>query len=408
MKKISVIYEGWGEHWVLGTLADDGRQLLFEYSEDALRRGLELSPRHLPLRAQAFGDFPAHLMRLPGLIADALPDGYGLLLMDRLFHKQGREPHTLSPLDRLAFISERAMGALTFVPSQGLVLESEDVKLTELAQEAQRVINDQDSEALKQLALLGGSPHGALPKVLVHYNAATGRMSTAHFEGSNPWLVKFQAQGEHKEVCAIEHLYAELASEGGLDVPQTRYFDLDKRLAGFGIARFDVERGLRVPVQTLAGLLHANFRLPSAVDYGTFLRATRFLTRSQLEVDKAYERTVFNVAFNNRDDHAKNFSYRLTQDRQWQLSPVYDLTFCEGPGGEHQMDVNGEGRRITRTHLLDLAKQAGVSAAKAVEVLDRAIVGASSFGARAKTQPIRPATRKRIETALATNVAQLG
>jgi len=103
-----------------------------------------------------------------------------------------------------------------------------------------------------------------------------------------------------------------------------------KKLEGFGI-----ERGMRVPLHTLAGLLHANFRLPSSVDYLPFLRATRFLTRSQVEVNKAFERAVFNVVFNNRDDHAKNVSYRLGEVRIWRLAPAYDLTYGEGPGGEH-------------------------------------------------------------------------
>jgi hypothetical protein len=87
---------------------------------------------------------------------------------------------------------------------------------------------------------------------------------------------------------------------------------------------------MRVPVHTLAGLLHADFRLPSAVDYTTFLRATRFLTRSQVEVNQAYARAVFNVVFNNRDDHPKNLSYRLGRDRTWRLAPAYDLTYSPG------------------------------------------------------------------------------
>ena len=75
MKTLAVHYCGWGEDWRLGTLADDGTNLLFEYSAEALSQQLELSPRHLKLRAQAYGGFPAHQMRLPGLVADALPDG---------------------------------------------------------------------------------------------------------------------------------------------------------------------------------------------------------------------------------------------------------------------------------------------------------------------------------------------
>jgi serine/threonine-protein kinase HipA len=403
MKKLSVYYEGWGERWLLGTLADDGLHLLFEYSAQALRQGLELSPRHLGLRAPAYGEFPAHQMRLPGLVADALPDGWGLLLMDRLFRKHGRNPDAISPLDRLAFINGRAIGALNFEPSENVDLPVEDVQLLELAQQARVITADKDSDALPRLAVMGGSPHGSRPKVLVHYNPATGFMSTVPFEGSEAWLVKFQAQGEHKEVCAIEVLYAELAGASGLDIPTTRYFDLDKQLAGFGIQRFDVEDGIRVPVHTLAGLMHANFRLPCSLDYLTFLRATRFITRSQVEVDKAFERAVFNVVFHNRDDHPKNFSYRLGRDRSWRLAPAYDLTFNEGPSGEHQMDVCGEGRHVTRNHLLKLARQGGVDADFAQVVLDRALAVAQTLATRAKRHAIRPATVKTLLAAIEAN-----
>ena len=58
MKKLNVIYMGWGERFELGVLADDGRDLLFEYSPQAIERGLELSPFKLPLSAKYFGDFP--------------------------------------------------------------------------------------------------------------------------------------------------------------------------------------------------------------------------------------------------------------------------------------------------------------------------------------------------------------
>ena len=76
MKKLKVIYFGWGERYELGVLADDGRDLLFEYSTQAIKRGLELSPFKLPLSTKSYGDFSEHQLRLPGLISDALPDGW--------------------------------------------------------------------------------------------------------------------------------------------------------------------------------------------------------------------------------------------------------------------------------------------------------------------------------------------
>ncbi|MBY0238814.1 MAG: type II toxin-antitoxin system HipA family toxin [Burkholderiaceae bacterium] len=406
MKKVDVFYEGWGERWHLATLADDGQKLLFEYSVEALAQGLELSPRHLKLRATAYGDFPAHQLGLPGLVADALPDGWGLLLMDRLFRQNGIDPARASVLDRLSFIGRRAMGALTFQPATAADLPSDDVQLLNLAQQTQSLLSGEDCAILRQLALMGGSPHGARPKVLVHYHDATGQMSTQPFDGSAPWLVKFQAQDEHKEVCAIEHLYAQLARDCGLDIPATRYFDLSRQLAAFGIARFDIAGSRRIPIHTLAGLLHANFRLAGSVDYTTFLRATRFFTRDEREVQKAYQRTVFNVLFNNRDDHPKNFSYLLGQDRRWRLSPAYDLTFCAGPAGYHQMDVCGEALRIGRVHLLQLAAQCALDPRWADQVIERQLAVAATFVEQAAQYAVRTAIQQNIAGIIAANAAR--
>lgn len=407
MKKLSVFYQGWGERWLLGTLADDGREILFEYSQEALAQGLELSPRHLKLKAEAYGAFPPHLNKLPGLISDALPDGWGLLLMDKTFRRAGINPGTISVLDRLVFIGDRAMGALTFAPAADGEIEQESLSLLALAKEVAHIASGHESESLKQLARLGGSPQGARPKVLVNYNSTIEIVLPDGESAGTPWLVKFPAQNEHKEVCAIEALYARLASDCGIDMPETKYFDLDQSLSAFGIRRFDREQGMRVPTHTLAGLLHSDFRIP-AVDYTTFLRATRYLTRDEREVRKAYLRCVFNVVMHNRDDHAKNVSFCLTQNRQWKLSPGYDLTFSTGPRGEHQMDVCGEGRAIKRKDLMRLAKDAGVNADVASNTITVVSEVAHQFSAVAVEFPIRKATIKEVEILINANLAQLG
>jgi serine/threonine-protein kinase HipA len=169
MNKLDVYYCGWGERWLLGTLAEHQGEVLFEYAPSALQAGLELSPLHLPLRSGSFGRFPAHFSGLPGLLADALPDGWGMLLMDKLFRKHGLDPRRISILQRLAFIGDRAIGALSFVPAQELPLSQPDQQLLQLAQEAQQVLQGREIADLQQLAMLGGSPHGARPKVLLDY-----------------------------------------------------------------------------------------------------------------------------------------------------------------------------------------------------------------------------------------------
>lgn len=406
MRLLDVMYEGWGEQWHLGRLAEDGRRLLFEYANEALAQGLALSP-NLPLQTGAFQGYADHQFRLPGAIADALPDGWGLLVMDRLFRKQGIDPRRLSPLDRLAFIGERAMGALSFRPDAALDLNTDDLSLLALAHQVQDVVHDRDAAALVTLAKLGGSPQGARPKAMVNIDPQRGVVSTQPLAGGEPWLVKFQAGNEHPEVCAVETLYAQLAEVCGIEMPQTRLFELGPRLSAFGIKRFDRHDGMRVPILTAAGAADLNFRLPST-DYAGLLRLTRAITRSQAEVDKAFRRAVFNVVFHNRDDHSKNFSYRLDRQRAWKLAPGYDLTFSWGPGGEHHMDVYGEGREIGRAHLLRLAEEQDVPTAEATAAMDAICAVAATFASVASDYPVRKATRLQLKRLINENIARVG
>ncbi len=126
------MYQGWGAHWPLGTLADVGGRLLFEYSSEAVARGLQFAPLQLPLplpgAAQAATSGPAHFHGLPGFIADSLPDGWGLLLMDRVLRKAGRDPHAVSALERLAIVGPSAIGPLAFEPADAMEAERASVK----------------------------------------------------------------------------------------------------------------------------------------------------------------------------------------------------------------------------------------------------------------------------------------
>ena len=59
LKKLNVYYNGWGEYWLWGTLVSStaitGRPLIaFEYSAEAISKGLELSSYLLPLKGDPF------------------------------------------------------------------------------------------------------------------------------------------------------------------------------------------------------------------------------------------------------------------------------------------------------------------------------------------------------------------
>ncbi|WP_254921160.1 HipA domain-containing protein [Photorhabdus luminescens] len=72
----------------------------------------------------------------------------------------------------------------------------------------------------------------------------------------------------------------------------------------------------------------------------------------------------------NRDDHVKNFAFILNESNEWVVSPAYDLTFADGPGGQHQTSVTGHGTDITRTMLLKIAKDSGITSARMNNIID--------------------------------------
>jgi len=423
-EKNHVYYDGWGEHWHWGTLVSSsaltGRPLIaFEYSDEAIKRGLELSAYRLPLNGSKFRkDFPQHQMGLPGPVYDAMPDGWGMLLMDRLFKRRGLNTARIGPLERLTYINSNAMGALSFEPvAPDLFAPELHIPLAQLASEVNEVLNGEGGEFLQKLLQLGGSPQGARPKALLYRDAITGEFTTAAARNLEAWLIKFPAQKEHPEVCAIEAVYAECLRLCNINTPQTAYFNLPNGQAAFASKRFDRQESfdqqgeLRIPMQSLAAFTGADYQTPGALDYRMFLRATQMCTNDVREKSVAFKRIVFNVVFNNRDDHPKNFSYLMSRTGQWSLAPAYDVTFCEGPGGYHQMDIMGEALHINRKQLALLGEQeAELSSEEVNSLVDDVCAVAEKFTAIARqTLPdqITKETLKMIQGRIDENVKWL-
>ncbi|WP_346351800.1 HipA domain-containing protein [Oceanimonas sp. AH20CE76] len=284
------------------------------------------------------------------------------------------------------------------------------IPLAQLAADVREVLQGEGGEFLQTLLLVGGSPQGARPKALVYRNPETNSFTTAVTPGFEAWLVKFPAKEEHAEVCAIEMVYAECLRLCGIETPDTQYFSLPNGLAAFASKRFDRKDGLRIPMQSLAAFTSANYQTPGVLDYVNFLRATQLCTNDVREMALAFERAVFNVAFNNRDDHPKNFAYIMSQNGRWRLAPAYDVTFCEGPGGYHQMDVMGEAQGISRTHLLRLAEEAEMPQDVAGRTIDHICEVASRFTAIANnmySQVITHETLRTIQDCIDQNLARL-
>ena len=165
MKRLHVRYDPVpGQARTVGELAEERGRFFFEFDPSFVAHGFPLSPFKLPVvpGLQTFS-------RLPGVFDDALPDGWGRLLMDRFLRQRGDTPAAFTDLDRLAWMGEHAMGALSFHPpaSRGAEDGLAGFGLGRLAREAQAVLAGEAGVVLPELLQAGGSPGGARPKVLV-------------------------------------------------------------------------------------------------------------------------------------------------------------------------------------------------------------------------------------------------
>ena len=356
----------------LGRLGLRDRQIFFEYDQDFLPKGLNVSPFRLTLKPGVYTFEHKLFDGLPGLFNDSLPDGWGRLLFDRAMRTKGLLPEQLSPLDRLAHVGQTGMGALTYEPDFSEAPDHAEIDLDWLAAQSANVLEGEADEVLAELLALNGSFAGAQPKALIGFDREQNHI--VHGAGVldieyDSWLVKFADTQFEADAGAIEFVYAEMARRAGITIPETHLFPSKQGAGYFATKRFDRNGSKRFHMHTACGLLHSDFRIPS-LDYQDLIELTTLLTRDMRETKMMFRLAVFNVLAHNRDDHSKNFSFLMNELGEWRLSPAYDLTFSSGPGGEQSTMVMGEGTAPGLTHLRTLGEMAGLRKAKTDEIID--------------------------------------
>lgn len=356
----------------IGRLAIRDHTVYFEYEGSFIQSGLEISPLRLPLKTGVTAFETRPFEGLAGVFNDSLPDGWGRLLFDRLLRSQNILPSDITPLDRLSHVGFHGMGALVYEPDYSPSdIEDGFIDLDQLAQQASEVLAGSSEEIIKELLSLNGSSAGARPKALIgvdetRQNITHGAKQLA--DGFEPWLIKFPNSEDGLDSGAIEYVYTLMAKGAGVVMSKAHLFAASKGCGYFAAKRFDRDGTKRYHMHTVSGLLHSDFRAPS-LDYEDLLTLTGQLTKDIREVEKMYRQAVFNVLAHNRDDHAKNFSFLMDSKGEWKLSPAYDLTFSNGPGGEQSTMVMGEGRNPTDKHLIKLGLEAGLSKALVDEII---------------------------------------
>ena len=343
---------------------------IFSYNPDFVKRGLDIAPLTasihkgygkgenvvgVPMRRQN------KFTGLPVFIADSLPDAWGKKLMKAWVSEYGTEQRALTPLDFLAYTGKRGMGALEFEPDNSPWNQDMDVNLGNMFRLAEKIFRQKEDVSLlpeeewdmAALCSLGTSAGGMQPKAIIAQNMDSGIIRSGQILHEGDWkyyLLKF-AHPENQWQCEMEMAWYRMAQEAGIQMMPSSLMEFEGR-KHFLTERFDRVGGDKVHLQTLGAMN------PDADSYEDIMEICDELRLPYKEKEEMFRRMVFNVLAGCTDDHNRNFSFMMSKDGKWHITPAYDLTFTVSiengyiEGDEHELTVRGKCTDISEKDFL--------------------------------------------------------
>jgi serine/threonine-protein kinase HipA len=294
----------------------------FVYGKSYLARdnAIAIDPIELKLSVDTYET--TRLNGVFGALRDAGPDYWGR----RIIEKRAGIPQ-FGELDYLLNSADDRAGALGFglgqTPPAPRRRFNKTLELAKLQEVAEALMRDEDVKVeetaqVQDLMLLGTSMGGARPKAVVEDN-----------EGL--WVAKFNRPDDRWNNTRVEYAMLQLAKAFGISTASSRI----DTIAGKDVLlvkRFDrtkLEKGYeRSRMISGLTLLRAD-EAPEARDRWSYVLMSEELRRVVKEPKKdapeLFRRMTFNALISNLDDHPRNHAL-IAKERDWQLSPAYDLT----------------------------------------------------------------------------------
>lgn len=295
----------------------------FVYGRSYLSRAdaVEIDPIELKLKNKVFNTVT--MKGVFGALRDASPDYWGRRIIE----------HNLkvAQADEMTYLLQSAddrIGALGFglnqTPPAPNRVFNQKIQLDRLQKEAELLINEEVkpenpvTAQVQELLLIGTSMGGARPKAVIEDD---NKLWVAKFNRlDDKWnnaLVEY-AMLKLAEKCGIETALSKVVSVAGKDVLLVKRFDREKALDGY--LRYRMISSLTV---LQAGDDYTQREKWSYIRLVEELR--RISKQAKRDAEQLFRRMVFNALISNTDDHPRNHAF-IAQDKNWQLSPAYDLT----------------------------------------------------------------------------------
>ena len=302
---------------------------------------------------------------LPRFLSGSLPDDWGNQVFSSWVESAGIRSHEITSVDKLAFIGKRGMGGFEFIPQMYTPASDDAVRLEELYALAKEIeasregtaMNLQNNPGINDLMSVGMSAGGKPPKAIIAIDWSTGEIRSGQIllpESFTQYILKFK-DSETWPTAEIEYVYYQMATECGIDMEKSSLLHVSGA-NHFLTERFDRKHGRKQHSATLRSLCG------EITSYDDIFRACRLLRLPYRDMEQLFRRAVFNYLAGVTDDHDKNFSFMMSENGTWKLSPAYDVTFTVNYknrfiGDHHAMSVEENDRLLTRRQLLRLAME---------------------------------------------------
>lgn len=382
----------------IGTMIENNGTIFFEYDKSFRLSKLEISPIKLEtkkiIKPHQNKDHRNLYQGMAGVFFDSLPDKHGMAFIDRYFERQGLRSSEVTLLHKLAFIGDRGMGAIEYLPKEHneSIIKDSIVNAKEAYEKMKTSIESENSSIEDLINVLDSvSPvGGGRPKMLVQYDYLDNKILLNNkklAKGTTRAIIKFDEVYEGVGTIGLtklEFIAMSMAKEIGIDTADFNLIE-ENGLHHLIIKRFDREdNDEKIHMCTASGLMHIDISVPLATSYENLFTLTRKLCRSEENIEELFKRMVFNVLIINFDDHTKNFAYLMDKKGKWKISPAYDIKYSKGLAKQHITTIQGKSFSITRADLLKVAKLHSIKLSTAQNFIDRSIEVIKTFEERAK------------------------
>ncbi len=342
----------------------------FVYGKSYLSRpdALPLDPIELKLAPQLYETVA--LNGIFGALRDSGPDYWGR----RVIERHAGIPQ-LSEMDYLLYSPDDRAGALGFglnvAPPAPKREFNQTIDLEKLLDVADAIMKDEELSAdtandqVEELMLIGTSMGGARPKAVVE-------------DENGLWIAKFNRPDDKWNNARVEHAMLVLARSCGLNTAESRVIGVAGRDVLL-VKRFDREKVtegyLRARMISSLTLLRAEDTYQSRDKWSYVLLAEelrRVSAKPQEDTEELFRRMCFNALISNIDDHPRNHAI-IAKEKDWRISPAYDLTPAVPISQEHRdlaMECGDEGRYASARNLLSQSIRFLLKEENARKILD--------------------------------------